>query len=467
MITGQPSRAVRRATGLVRLSLILFLLPAIGGGASAATSPAAPDVAEAADVARRAARDVAESSSPRLFVEALDADGILLRRLGPEAWESLTPRQRDVLRAGIRERFLRSLAPPHSGSAGVAWTGTQATPFGVDVFLGLRFDSRVLKTRWAMRRVGGGWRIADVVLSDPGVSLARAAEASLGPAPVERRTRGNEVWSTAAPRIGAIAVLGVAAAAIAFRLPRAKRKLVYLTAAAPIALFGIDGALAVHRSMSEAYVLQAHARPEPWRAFEQLAITAEREGRLTEARDYWAKALAAGGPAGPIEYQIGLEARQHGDLERARSEFERSLGETQPAPGAGRELAFLDAAAGRFAEAEPLLVRYIAAAGPDPESLSLLSVAQTNLGKSAEAVASISRARELVGDAWRSDEIEARVRARAGDAPGCVAALRAMEGRGTRVDRSVLRADPAYLPIATDPAWVAFLNEKSSVVGSR
>ena len=179
-----------------------------------------------------------------------------------------------------------------------------------------------------------------------------------------------------------------------------------------------------------------------------------------QARDYWAKALAAGGPAGPIEYEIGLAARQHGDVERARAEFERALGEAQPAPGAGRELAFLDVQAGRFADAEPRLTRYIAAAGPDPESLSLLSVVQTNLGKSEDAVASIARARELVGDSWRSDEVEARVRARAGDGAGCVAALRALEGRGTRVDRSVLRADPAYLPIATDPAWVAFLNER-------
>jgi tetratricopeptide (TPR) repeat protein len=462
LITGRPPRAVGRATGLVRLSRILLFLAGVTGAAPARAASTSPDLLEAAEVARRAAADVAESPSPRLFVEALDADGILLRRIGPEAWDALTPRQREVLRAGIRERFVRSLAPPHSGSSGVAWTGAQATPFGVDVFLGLRFDSRVLKTRWAMRRVGGGWRIADVVLSDPGVSLARAAETALGPKPVERRTRGTEVWATAAPRVGAIAVLAIAAAAIAFRLPRAKRPLVYLTAAAPIALFGIDGALAVHRSMSEAYVLQGRGAPEPWRAFEQLAITAEREGRGTEARDYWAKALAAGGPAGPIEYQIGLEARQHGDVERARAEFERSLGEAQPAPGAGRELAFLNAAAGKFAEAEPLLVRYIAAAGPDPESLSLLSVVQTNLGKSAGAVASIARARDLVGDAWRSDEIEARVRARAGDGPGCVAALRAMEGRGTRVDRSVLRADPAYLPIATDPAWVAFLNERTT-----
>ncbi len=437
-----------------------FILAAPAGKVPGAAPPGPADVNEAAEVARRAAVDLVQNPSPRLFGEALDADGILLRRLGGDAWEALTPRQRDVLRAGIRERFVRALAPPHSGSADVAWTGAQASPYGADVFLGLKFDARALKTRWAMHRVGGGWKIADVVLSDPSVSLARAAEASLGSKPVERRTRGTEVWSSAAPRLGAIAVLGLVAAAIAFRVPRGKRPLVYLTAAAPIALFGIDGILAVHRALSEAYVLQARPAPEPWRSFEQLAIGAERDGRANEARDFWAKALAAGGPAGPIEYEIGLAARQHGDVERARAEFERALGETQPAPGAGRELAFLDVQAGRFADAEPKLTRYIAAAGPDPESLSLLSVIQTNLGKSEDAVASITQARVLVGDLWRSDDVEARVRARAGDGAGCVAALRALEGRGARVDRAVLRADPAYLPIATDPSWVAFLNER-------
>jgi len=420
------------------------------------------EVQEALDVARRAALDLVQSPSPRLFGEALDVDGILLRRLGPEAWDALTPRQREILRGAIRDRFVRSLAPPHSGSAGVAWSGAQPSGVGADVFLGLRFDARALKTRWAMRRVGGGWRIADVILSDPGVSLARAAEASLGRKPVERRTRGKEVWSTAAPRLGAIVVLAFAAGVIAFRIPRAKRPLVYLTAAAPIALFTVDAALAVHRTVSEPWVLQAPAAPEPWRAFEQQAITAEREGRAAEARDFWAKALSAGGPAGPIEYQIGLVARQHGDVEHARAEFERSLAESQPAPGADRELAFLDAEAGRFAAAEPRLARYIAATGPDPESLSLLSVIQTNLGKSDDAVTTIGRARELVGEAWRSDEIEARVRARAGDGAGCVAALRAMEGRGTNVDRRALRADPAYMPIATDPTWVAFINERAA-----
>ena len=56
-----------------------------------------------------------------------------------------------------RREFVRSLAPAHSGSSSVAWMGAQATAFGVDVFLGLRFDSRVLKTRWAMRRIGAGF----------------------------------------------------------------------------------------------------------------------------------------------------------------------------------------------------------------------------------------------------------------------------------------------------------------------
>jgi hypothetical protein len=120
----------------------------------------------------------------------------------------------------------------------------------------------------------------------------------------------------------------------------------------------------------------------------------------------------------------------------------------------------IEAAAGRFAEAEPYLDRYIASAGPDPDSLSLLAVIQTNTGRNDEALATIRRARSLVsGAGWRGEELEAQVHARAGDAAGAVAALRELDRQGL-VDRSVLRADPAYLPIASDPAWVAFLNEK-------
>ena len=66
---------------------------------------------------------------------------------------------------------------------------------------------------------------------------------------------------------------------------------------------------------------------------------------------------------------------------------------------------------------------------------------------------------ELAGPGSRGAELEAQVRARAGDAGGAIAALRPLAQEG-RLDRSVLRADPAYLPIATDPAWVIFLNER-------
>jgi hypothetical protein len=85
-------------------------------------------------------------------------------------------------------------------------------------------------------------------------------------------------------------------------------------------------------------------------------------------------------------------------------------------------------------------------------------VVQTNLGDTAAAVETIRAARALVGEDWRKAELEARIYARAGNAAAAVAALRPLEGQG-KLDRAALRAEPAYLPIATDPAWVSFLAE--------
>jgi tetratricopeptide (TPR) repeat protein len=295
---------------------------------------------------------------------------------------------------------------------------------------------------------------------DPGVSLARAAEESLGRRPVERRTRGEEVWTTLFPRAAALVAIGLVVVILSVRIRAAKRPLLYWTALAPAALLAVDGGLAVHRTLSEPYTVNRAPDAEGWRRFEQLAMTAEREGQADAARANWARAMSAGGPPGPIEYEIGLAARHHGDIDRAKAEFTRALGETEPAPGAARELASLEAAAGRFAAAEPLLERYVSLAGPDPESLSLLAVVQTNLGKSAEALETIRRARSLVaGEGWRGEELEAQVHARAGDAAGTVAALRPLESQGL-LNRAALRSDPAYIAIATDPVWVAFLNEK-------
>ena len=436
----------------------LFLL---GSGAAPLAGQAnPPEVEEAAEVARRSAGDLLHSSGARLFSEALDSDAILVRRIGETAWRSLAERQRELLRAGVRERFIRTLAPPRPMQGDIAWSSARpAAADGVDVFIGLRFGARVLKTRWQMHRVGPGWKIADILLVDPGVSLARAAERSLGPRPVERRTRREELWSNAAPRLGAMAAVGLLAGLIAARVRKERRRLVYLTAAAPVALLAIDGTLAMRRSLVEPYVVSQGAREERWRLFEQLALAAESSGRTEQARDEWSRALAAGGPPGPIEYQIGLAARRHGDLERAKAELERAAGEPEPAPGADKELAAIAAGAGRFPEAESRLARYLSLAGPDPDSLSLLAVVQTNLGNNAGALETVRQARALVGEGWRGELLEAQVRARAGDAAGCVAALRGLETQGV-LDRGLLRADPTYLPIATDPAWVAFINEK-------
>jgi tetratricopeptide (TPR) repeat protein len=440
----------------------LFLAAAL---ALSATAPlqaqlTAPELEDASEFARRAAK-TAVAGSQRIFAETLDTDGILERGLGVNTWKGLTDRQREQLRSVVRDHFLQSLAPPRSAASGeIAWSvASSATSDGADVLLGLRFRDRTLKTRWAVSRVGGGWRVSDVVLSDPGISLAAASLRSLGPEPVRRRDRRREAERTAYPRLAALAIIVLVLVVVAPRLRRGARVLLFLTAAAPALLFFIDGALAIRRTLAEPYALAKGLPREPWREAEFQALQADREGRGREARHHWARALAQGGPAGPIEYQMGLAARQRGDLQTARTDFERALSQLQPAPGAAKELAAIDASQGKSEDADRELERYIDLAGPDPESLSMLAVLKTNLGKTDQALEAIGRARSLVGNGWRGAEVEAQVRARAGDAAGAVAALRPLDAESP-VDRAILRADPAYLPIATDPAWVAFINEK-------
>lgn len=118
-------------------------------------------------------------------------------------------------------------------------------------------------------------------------------------------------------------------------------------------------------------------------------------------------------------------------------------------------------AEGRNADARARFANYLEATGPDPDTLASLAVAETNLGDTAAAVAAVESARSLIGESWRRAELEAEIYARAKNAAAAVAALRPLEGLG-RLDRDALRADPAYLPIATEPAWVAFLDETPS-----
>ena len=284
------NRGLATSLGALFLAAAAFL--------AAQAGPA--EIEEAADVARRAALDLLRVPQARLFSEALDVDGILVRRVGADGWSRLTERQKDRLRGAVRDRFVRTLSPPRDASADIAWSAAQPAGNGVDVYFGLRFDARVLKTRWSIRKVGGGWRIVDIVLVDPGVSLATgAAESALGPLPERRAARRPEIWSNAIPRLGAMAVIGLVVLALSSRVPRTRRALLYWTAAAPAALFVIDGALAIHRAMSEPFVMLGTSASERWRQAEQLAAAAEREGRLDEAREHWSQALAAGGPGRP------------------------------------------------------------------------------------------------------------------------------------------------------------------------
>jgi hypothetical protein len=419
----------------------------------------AAEAAEAVEFARRAAMAVS-TGSPRVFAEALDIEGTLQRGLGAAAWSGLTPRQRDLLRTVVRDQFVDTLAGPRSSGSEIAWSWVEPSASAVNVSLGLRFAEKTLKTRWLVSHVGAGWKITDIVLADPGISLAAAAIRDLGPEPVRRRQPVREAEQVAYPRLIGLAAIGLIVLLFAPRLPAPKRSLLLLTMAAPAILFTIDGVLAVKRTLAERYALRDPGARTIWRESEGLALVAEKEGRVSEAGRQWARALANGAPPGPIEYEMGLAARRRGDRERARQDFTKAIEEREPAPGAARELASLDAEAGHYEEAERNLARCLVLSGPDPELLSLAAVLQTNLGKTSDSLHSLQQARALLGDAWRAAELEAKVRARAGDAAGAVAVLRSLDAQGL-TNRAELRTNPSYLTIANDPVWVAFINERA------
>ncbi len=418
-----------------------------------------PDAEEAADFARRSA-SAALHGPQKIFFEALDADGIVRRLLGAPVWGALTPRQQAMLAATVRDHFARALAAPPGSASEVAWASLPETPGPpLSVDLGLRYGTRVLKTRWTVRRGPRGWKVEDVVLVDPGVSFAGEIGRLLGPEPVRRRDSTREARATAWPRLAGLAAIAVVVALFARRLPPGRRRLLWL-AAVPALLFAVDGALAVRRTLSERFAL-VDPPPQPWRRFEQAALEAQREGDAPAARAAWAKTLEAGAPRAPIDYQMGLSARSAGELEAARVDFERALAEEPSAPGAAKELAAMALADGHNAQARALLTRYLREAGPDPDTLATLAVVEANLGDGEASVRAIRQARSLLPEGWKRAELEAQIYARAGNAGAAIAALRALAAEG-HLDRAALRSDPAYIPIATDAEWVAFLAEETA-----
>lgn len=329
------------------------------------------------------------------------------------------------------------------------------------MLLGLRYPAGVLKTRWSLARSGAGWTIQDVVLADPGISIAGEAMRSLGPNAVERRDPARESRAILLPRALGLAAIAVIVLLVRRRLAPAGRRILLLTAAAPAILFVVDGSLAVRRAVSEPYVLPEVLPPAPWRTAEREAVRAQREGRVDDAKRAWERAVLAGATPGPANYQIGLALKAAGRTEEARAAFREALSGPAPAPGAGKELGLFALAEGNSAEARDRLSRYVQAAGPDPDSLSALAVAEANVGESGSAVKSVEEARTLMEGRWKGVGLQARLYAKAGDARRTVEALRALAAEGG-IDRESLRSDPAYLPIAADPVWVAFLSETPS-----
>src|SRR5690349_1880690 len=346
-----------------------------------AQAPSAPDAEDAADFARRAALGALHGPSKTLL-DALDADGILRRAVGSEVWGALAPRQRDGLREFLRGRFLDALAGAPGAPADVSWisVGAPGTDGTFPVTLGLSYGGSSLKTRWLTRRAPRGWLIEDVVLVDPGISVADEVRSALGPHPLVPRDTSREARARALPRILALLGIGVVVAVAAPRLTKPRRNLLILMASVPALLFAVDGALAIHRARSETYTL-ATPGAEPWSEREKAALAAEDAGRPDAARDAWRRAIEQGAPAGSIHYRLGVAARGRGELDSAVQDFRDALDASPPAPGAARELGLIALGRGRWDEARELLERYVAQTGPDPDALAALAVAQTNLGK--------------------------------------------------------------------------------------
>lgn len=415
-------------------------------------------VEEAAETGRRAAAALlAGQSGP--FEQVLDADSIAQGFLGAEVWRALSDRQRERIRGIVRRRFVETFEARGTSSAEVAWSHARPEGEAVSLFLGLRYPAGTLKTRWLLAPSPQGWTVRDVILSDPAVSLAAQAGLSLGANGVRRRDRVKEARAAAFPRLLGLAAIVAIVAFVRPRLTRPGRTVLYFTAAAPAILFAVDGALAVRRALSEAYEIPEVLPPPPWQAAEREAIRAERDGRLEDAGRAWESAIAAGAQGAPADYRLGLALKAAGRTGEAKTAFLRALSRSPAAPGAAKELGLLALAEGDSMQARDRLRSYLDDAGPDPDALSALAVAEANVGESGKAVESLEGARALLADQWKALGLQAHVYARAGDAARTVETLRTLEREGP-LDRESLRSDPVYLPIATDPVWVAFLAER-------
>ncbi len=283
----------------------------------------------------------------------------------------------------------------------------------------------------------------------------------LGREPVRRRDRAREARARAWPRLAGLLALAVIVAV--FRAPAAPGAAARCSGWPPPfrpRSSSSTAALAIRRTLYRA--LRALRSRRRSRGGRSSRPPSKRSGSATgpAARTAWMRALEAGATAAQVYYQMGLARPGRRRPPRRAERFRARSRPRSLRPRARRRSSpRWRSREGRGGDARALLERYIREAGPDPETLATLAVVQANAGDGEGAARTIREARALLPEGWRRAELEAQIYARAGDAAATVAALRPLQAEG-RLDRGALRADPAYVPIATDPAWVAFLAER-------
>ncbi|HMA19136.1 MAG TPA: tetratricopeptide repeat protein, partial [Thermoanaerobaculia bacterium] len=347
---GRAPRADRRLTPSTRLAFVCCAAAIIASAVALFAELSTAQIEEASEVGRRAAV-ILLPGERRSFGNAIATDAIAAKFFGEDVWGRLSGRQRELVRTIIVERFQSALIPPVGAPAEIAWSSARPEGETVQLFLGLKYPAGVLKTRWSLARFASGWKVQDVLLSDPGISLATEAARTFGRDGIRRRDPGREARAAALPR--ALGILAILAIVLVFarRLAPPTRKILVWTALAPAALFAVDGVLVIRRVLSEPYRIPEVLSPAPWSVAERQAIVAQREGNLDAARRHWQVAVAAGAPAAAADYQIGVALAAAGRRDEAKAAFLRALSRSPSAPGAAKELGLIALAEGRSEEA--------------------------------------------------------------------------------------------------------------------
>lgn len=438
-------------------SLLLLLVTASVGGESlpAETASSPPEIEEAADVARQSAQSLLRGRGS-LFEEAMDRPPIEAAATGPALLALLNERQRRELRENIMP-VVEAMIVPRPDPRGTVLALDAGSEGGeVRVALLLTSVDGSAKTVWRMRQRHGQWRIQDVLLSDTGDSARDQALRFFGPGPVATlRDRRREIRDILIPRLAGIAACILVTAIFFRRLRRKERIVLVFAAAVPVLLFSIDAVLSSSRCWREPVRLSLVPNLARERFVARFHGEVARRN-LAAARSAAASALAAGSPLPPVALALGNLSEQLGRASEARQWFDRAVGSRDPAPGGWAGLARLAMREANWVEAEGFWKRYLEQTPADPTSLTFLAITQGRQRNFEAARATAAQALLLNPTDPDLLELSARLAGADGDAPRAIDFLR-LEENLRPPDRKAIAVDPAFAPIADDPAWRAFL----------